>query len=456
MFELFSTVLTEFEDFWWGYVGVPAVLLLGVYLSFLSGFVQFRKLPTVLRTFAHFMKTSEKDVHGVSPLRAFFACVGGCVGVGNIVGICTAVQIGGPGALFWIWVTACCGTIVKYSEVYLGVKYRVENAEGKYTGGPMYFLQQTFSTPWIPVVVAFLLCFYGVEVFQFSIVTNTIAHNWGLNKIAVIGTFLAMILFASVGGVNRVGAISSAIIPFFVVTYVGMGAWVLLHHLADLPYIFQEVFHAAFTGNAALGGFTGSLIATISQGVRRGCYTGDVGVGYASVIHSETSSHSPQRQASLVIFEIFADTFFVCTTSIMLILTTGVWNQPIPTAQLVQTALSGYFPYMHIFMPFFLALIGYATINAYMCVGAKSAEFISRKWGRKLFFTYAAFVLPLFAYVDVSLAQTAMAISGGLLLVINSIGIFRLRKEISFDLDAEESVQVPAAEENQTVPDAVS
>lgn len=445
MFEIISALFTEFEDFLWGYVGVPAVLLLGLYLSFLSGFVQFRKLPAVLRNFGRFMTTTEKDAHGVSPLRAFFACVGGCVGVGNIVGICTAVQIGGPGALFWIWVTACAGTIVKYSEVYLGIKYRIENKAGGFSGGPMYFLQQTFSSRWIPAVVALLLCFYGVEVFQFSIVTNTIALNWGLNKVAVIAVFLGMILFASVGGVNRVGAISSAIIPVFVITYVGMGAWVLLHHVSALPFILNQVFVSAFTGSAVLGGFTGSLIATISQGVRRGCYTGDVGVGYASVIHSETSSHSPQRQASLVIFEIFADTFFVCTTSIMLILTTGVWNQPIPTALLVQTALSEFFPYMHIFMPFFLALIGYATINAYMCVGAKSAEFLAPKWGRRLFFAYAATVLPLFAYVDVSLAQTAMAISGGLLLVINSVGIFRLRKELSFDLD-EQSEPEQAAE----------
>jgi AGCS family alanine or glycine:cation symporter len=447
MFELISSVLTGFEDFWWGYVGVPTVLLLGLYLSFASKFVQFRKLPTVLRTFSNFMSSGEKDSHGVSPIRAFFACVGGCVGVGNIVGICTAVQIGGPGALFWIWVTACAGTIVKYSEVYLGVKYRVEDANGRYTGGPMYFLQQTFKSSWVPVTVALLLCFYGVEVFQFSIVTNTIADNWDLPKEWVIATFLVMILFASVGGVNRVGAISSAIIPFFVITYVGMGTWVLLQNVSEVPYIFQQVFTAAFTGSAALGGFTGTLISTVSQGVRRGCYTGDVGVGYASVIHSETSSHSPQKQASLVIFEIFADTFFVCTTSIMLILTTGVWNQPIPTAKLVQTVLGMYFPYMHLFMPFFLALIGYATINAYMCVGAKSAQFIAPKWGQKVFFAYAAVILPLFAYIDVGLAQTAMAISGGLLLVINSIGIFRMRHELSFDLDAGEIAQPEMAPE---------
>jgi AGCS family alanine or glycine:cation symporter len=357
------------------------------------------------------------------------------------------VQIGGPGALFWIWVTACAGTIVKYSEVYLGVKYRVEDANGRYTGGPMYFLQQTFKSSWVPVTVALLLCFYGVEVFQFSIVTNTIADNWDLPKEWVIATFLVMILFASVGGVNRVGAISSAIIPFFVITYVGMGTWVLLQNVSEVPYIFQQVFTAAFTGSAALGGFTGTLISTVSQGVRRGCYTGDVGVGYASVIHSETSSHSPQKQASLVIFEIFADTFFVCTTSIMLILTTGVWNQPIPTAKLVQTALGMYFPYMHLFMPFFLALIGYATINAYMCVGAKSAQFIAPKWGQKVFFAYAAVILPLFAYIDVGLAQTAMAISGGLLLVINSIGIFRMRHELSFDLEAGEIAQPEMAPE---------
>jgi AGCS family alanine or glycine:cation symporter len=175
-------------------------------------------------------------------------------------------------------------------------------------------------------------------------------------------------------------------------------------------------------------------MATVSHGVRRGCYSGDIGIGYASVIHSETSAKVPEKQALLVIFEIFLDTFFICTTSVMVILITGTWHQVAESTMLVQSALATYFPYMNFFMPLFLFLVGYATINAYFCVGLKCAAELSPVYGKKIYYTYAIVSLVLFSFFDSTLAQSIMAIAGGLLLVINSVGIFLLRKEISFDL----------------------
>lgn len=437
--ETFFNFLQYFEDFLWGYVGVPAIMFLGIYLSFKSNFVQIRKFPSVVRTFFNFIKVHEHKTGGVHPLKAFFACVGGCVGVGNVVGICTAIQIGGPGALFWIWVTAIVGMMVKYSEVYLGVRYRVPNTSGSYNGGPMYYLQKVFRTPWIPTMMSLMLCIYGIEVYQFSVVTNSISHNLNLNLYLVIFVFLMLVMYAASGGVRRVGSISSAIIPFFVIVYVGMGFWVLIQNLTLLPVVLNEVFTSAFTGYAAAGGLAGSLLTTISQGVRRGCYTGDLGVGYASVIHSESCATVPEKQASLVIFDIFLDTFLVCTTSVMLILVTDVWREPMATGLLVQKALGQYFPYMDFFMPFFLFLIGYATINAYFCVGLKCAEFVSPKRGRLIYFLYALLVLPIFSFVETTQAQMIMTIAGGFLLVFNCYGIYRLRHEISFNIDAEPS-----------------
>ena len=139
------TVLTEYldvlENILWTYFGVPIVIFLGLYLSIKSHFFQIRHLPTVFKTFIGFLRFRKaEDERGVHPLKAFFAAVGGCVGIGNIVGICTAVQLGGPGALFWIWITALAGMILKYSEVYLGLRYREPNGQGGYNGGPMYFL----------------------------------------------------------------------------------------------------------------------------------------------------------------------------------------------------------------------------------------------------------------------------------------------------------------------------
>lgn len=435
--EQITNFIFLFEDHLWGYLGVPLVLFLGIWLTIQSGGAQFRNLPTSIKTFFSFLRSSDQK-GGVPPIKAFFACIGGSVGVGNVVGVCTAVQIGGPGALFWIWMTALAGMIVKYSEVYLGMRYRVPDGNGGHRGGPMYFLQKAFNRPWISTIVCLLLCVYGVEIFQFTVVTQNIATNLDINIYVVVGIFLLLILFAGSGGVRRVGNIASALIPLFVTLYVGMGLWVLLNNIHLIPSVFGDVFSSAFSGHAALGAFVGSsIISTISQGVRRGCYTGDIGIGYASVIHSETSVDVPEKQASLVLFEIFMDTFFICTSSVVVVLVTGVWQEPLMGTMLVQEALGRYFPYMQYFMPFFLFLVGYATINAYFCVGLKCAEFMLPKIGRKLYFCYAIFTLIFFSFFDTVLAQSVMAIAGGMLLVINSIGIFRLRKEISFDYPVE-------------------
>lgn len=425
-----------FEDILWGYIGVPTVLLLGLFLTLQSNFVQIRKLPIIVKNFLSMFHGGGSQQKGISPLRAFFASIGGGVGVGNVVGVCTAVQIGGPGALFWIWITALVGATVKYGEVFLGMRYRVPNVQGGYSGGPMYYLRQVVNKPWISGLVCVLLCLYGVEIFQFSVVTNSISTNLGINYYAVAAVFLLLILFAGSGGVNRVGKISSLLIPVFVFIYAGMGIWVLLNNVGQLPAVLELVVSSALNGHAAVGGFAGStLMLTMSHGIRRGCYTGDIGIGYASVIHSESSTTIAEKQASLVIFEIFMDTFIICTTSVMLVLLTGVWQEPLEGTMLVQTALGRYFPYMHFFMPFFLFLVGYATINAYFCVGLKCAEFLMPHHGRKLYFGYAILVLVLFSFYETILAQSVMAIVGGMLLLINSIGIFALRNQISYRFD---------------------
>lgn len=442
MIEQISNFILSFENALWGLVGVPIVILLGLLLSFQSKFAQFRNLPAAVKVFLSFFSKKDDHQKGVPPLKAFFACIGGSVGVGNVVGVCTAVQLGGPGALFWIWMTAMAGAIVKYSEVYLGMRYRVSDGKGGYSGGPMYYLQQAFKSSWVPSLVCVLLCLYGVEIFQFSVVTKSIAVNFDLNFFAVVGVLLAMVLFAGSGGVRRVGNIAGTLIPLFVFMYVSMGVWVLANNISNIPAVFSEVFSSAFTGHAAVGGFVGSsLLATISQGVRRGCYTGDIGIGYASVIHSESSVTVPEKQALLVVFEIFFDTFIICTSSVVIVLVSGVWQDSLDGTMLVQTALGRYFPYMHFFMPVFLFLVGYATINAYFCVGLKCAEYLMPTIGRKLYYCYAVVVLIAFSFVDSTVAQAVMAIAGGLLLVVNSVGIFRLRKEISFECPVEEQIQ---------------
>ncbi len=450
MFTFLNSHIEIIEDVLWTYFGVPLVIFLGIYLSFKSRFFQIRHFPLVFKTFFGFFSkenTQTLSVGGVHPLKAFFAAVGGCVGIGNIVGICTAIQLGGPGALFWIWLTALVGMIIKYSEIYLGLRYRVPDGKGGYNGGPMYFLQKAFKFKSIPIVISMLLCVYGVEVYQFSVISKSISMNFGIDSLLVIAVLLALVIFAGSGGVRRVGNISSKILPVFVVVYVSMGLWVLVNHLSAIPEVIHMIFSSAFTGHAAVGGFLGAgMMAAMSYGMRRGCYTGDIGVGYASVIHSESSVQVLEKQASLAIVDIFLDTFIVCTTSVMLILTTGIWQEPMEAGMLVQLALSQHFPYMEIFIPIFLFMLGYNTINAYFCVGLKCADYLSPKRGRFIYYAYAIIALVFFSFMGTAQAQTVMAIAGVSLLIINGIGIFILRDEISFNLSAEEPATSPILE----------
>jgi AGCS family alanine or glycine:cation symporter len=423
------------NEFIWGHIAFILILGLGIYFSIRSRFFQIRQFPAILVAFSSFFKSRTKTT-GVHPLKTFFAAIGGCIGIGNVVGIATAVQLGGPGALFWTWVGGLAGMLIQYSEAYLGLKHRIKNNQGSYDGGPMYFLPRAYKGRWIAPLISFLLCIYGVEIFMFNVMTDSIAANWNLNPYLVVAVLMVAILVVALGGINRVGAVCSGLIPLFIVLYFLMSLWVLSQHFYDLPAIIALIFKSAFTPHAAIGGFSGcALMTTLSMGLSRGAYSGDIGVGYTSVIYAESATDKLQRQSALTIIAVFIDTFVICTLSILVILATGHWHATPDATLMVQHSLSLHFPYMHIFMPIFLFLLGYTSILAYFVVGIKCAKFISPTWGPRLYYLYACITLPLFAFVNPTHAFLIMSLSGAALLILNLIGIFLLRKEVKFGLD---------------------
>lgn len=435
MIETFFSFLTGVDEVFWGYIAFVLIVVLGMVLTLKSRFYQIRQISSIAKTFLHFLNQSHQQSNrGVHPLKAFFASVGGMIGIGNIVGIVTAIQLGGPGALFWVWTAGLIGAIIKYSEIYLGIKYRVENSSGGYDGGPMFFLKAAFKSKILPAFVAVLLCIYGVEIYQFSVITESVTTNWHINRYLVIGVLLSLVLYAGLGGVRRIGRIGSWIMPVFMVTYVLMSLWIIAHEAAILPSVLSDVFRSAFTGHAAVGGFAGcSIILTIQHGIARAAYSADIGIGYDSIIQSESATPHPERQARLAILGLFFDNL-ICTCSIFLVLVTGVWKavNPIEGSHLVQTALSQYFPYMSFFMPIFLIICGYTTLIAYFCVGLKTAAYLAPRFGRRLYVLYAAFALVFFTYFDQKQALVVMSIAGSLLLMVNLLGIFKLRNQVVF------------------------
>lgn len=448
MWDSIFNLLIELDSIFWSYIAFLLIMLLGICLTVQSRFFQFYELPSFIKTFVFFLRRGSKDERGIHPLKAFFASVGGMIGVGNIVAIVTAVKIGGPGALFWVWVAGCVGAVIKYAEIYLGLKHRVQNERGGYDGGPMFFLRKAFNVRWISTFVAVLLCVYGVEIYQFAVVTDTLSYNFSLNRYLVIGVLLFAVLYTGVGGVVRLGKVCTAVMPLFIICYVVMSLWIIFHEIYLIPEIIQEVFVSAFTGHAAVGGFAGSSVfLAIQHGISRAAYSADIGIGYDSIIQSESNTVYPESQARLAVLGVCIDNL-VCTLSILLVLISGTWKAeaPIEGSQLVQTALSAYFPYMEVFMPIFLFVAGYTTIIAYFCVGMKCARFLFPRYGTRLYILFAIISLIFFSFFDQSQALLVMSVAGALLLITNLLGIFILRHQVVFHSYEERSEEVSDAE----------
>ncbi len=429
-------VVQTFESFLWTYVGINLILVAGLYLSYKSGFAQIFGLWRCFKNFfACFKSDMPHSSRGASPLFVFFASLGGCLGIGNVVSIAIAVQIGGPGALVWVWIAAFLGMIIKYAEVYLGIRFRLENDTGSYDGGPMYFLRYAFPKfPVIANIMALLMCVYGAEIYLFGVIKESFVLNFALPPISVVAVLLVLILITVVGGVRRVGAVSAWMVPIFITVFLAMVGIILVQNASQIPTMLLVVFESAFTSQAAFGGFAGStILLTASRGISSACYSGDVGIGYASIIHAETNVNEPEKQASLAIVGIFLDTIVVCTAVMLLVMISGVWRDgSIQGSMLVQAALERYFPYMNIFMPMFIFMLGFSTITAYLVAGIKAAKYLAPKRGKHVFIAISSLAFIFFSFHDPSFAMAVMYSCGGLLMVINIPGILALRRYIRY------------------------
>lgn len=426
LFSLFSLL----DTLCWGYLAFALVLALGGYLTLQSRFFQLRALPHLFREVVSGCRTASAS-RGAHPLKIFFTSC-------DLAGIVTALQLGGPGALFWVWCTVLIGSLMKYAEVYLGIKHRVRSESGGYDGGPMFFLRRAYKSAWVPRIVALLLCIYGVEIYQFAVVTDAITSSWSWSQPAVLLGLLLLVLYSGGRGIAPVAKICSSLLPLSMLLYLGLALYVIGHHLPEIPAKMLEVLKAAFSGKAAVGGALGSsFVYAIQQGVSRGAYSSDIGIGYESIVQSESQVEEPERQARLTLL---GSLLHCCIYSVtlFLVLVTGVYQLPgLSGSQLVQAALATQLPGVDLWMPFLLFLLGYTTLTAYLFVGMKCARYLHAKWGGPIYLIYAALALPLFSLVGQTQALLVMSLAGSMLLMINLVGIFRLRSELSFKLPGE-------------------
>jgi AGCS family alanine or glycine:cation symporter len=423
------------NDTLWEYIDFYIILAIGLYFTFKSNFFQVRTIIHPRETFRHLKKITEEDRAngGIRPMRLYFSSMGGSVGIGNIGGIVSAVSIGGPGGLLWMWIAVFVGMLVKYAEIFLGIKYRVKNNSGGYDGGAMFYLAKAFNSKTIPALFCILMCIYGTEIYQFKVVEDAFVETFGLNRVCVVLCLLALTTYVTAGGIKRLSSVCTILMPIFIVLYTIVCIYVISLSGVNFGALFSDVIKSAFSGHAAVGGFVGcTFMTTVHQGMSNAIYSGDIGMGYDSVIQSETQLSEPGIQARTTMFALFTDCT-ICTLSVLLVLCTNQWTAGYTHGfDFIVAALSPYVPGVKQLMAVFFALAGLTTIFGYQAVATKCAKRLSSKKGPSIYLMYSIVAFIAFSFLDQNLAREVMFIAGGLIVLVNLIGIFIMRKEIQF------------------------
>lgn len=426
MGEWFADITAELSGFVWG---LPLIIFLvgtGLFLTIRLSFFSFRMLPHSLKML--FTKQDDKSAGDISHFQAVMTALAATVGTGNVVGVATAVVIGGPGAVFWMWMTALVGMATKYAEGILGVKYRQKNAKGEMSGGPMYYLEHGLGQKWLGVLFAFFAVFAAIFGIGNMIQANA-ASGVALDVFNIptwlTGVIMAVLIgLVLLGGIRSIGRTAGILVPFMIVFYLVAGIAIMILNLDLIPAAVGLIFTDAFTGNAVAGGALGTVIR---MGVARGLFSNEAGLGTGGIAAAAAKTDVPARQALISMTQVFIDTIIVCSiTGITLVMadmyTTGVEGAAL-TAQSFELFLPGVGNYV---VAITLLVFIFSTILGWGYFGEKCFTYLV---GSKLTMVYRMiFVLAIIPGATMSLETVWNLgdIFNALMAVPNLIGLIAL------------------------------
>ncbi|ASN41065.1 sodium:alanine symporter family protein [Arthrobacter sp. 7749] len=437
-----ATLFGDISSVIWGpYMLIPLLLGTGLYLTFRLGGLQFLKLGAALRL--GLLKRKDAGSEGdISQFQALTTALAATVGTGNIVGVATAIGIGGPGALFWMWVTGLVGMAAKYSEAYLGVRFRGTDDAGEKSGGPQYYLERGIRGPFGKFLALFFAIAATIASFGIGNMTqgNSIAANLE-NSFSVptwttglVLTILAMVVL--VGGIKSIGKVTAGFVPVMIVFYVTAAIYILIANVGQVPAAIGQIFSEAFTGTSAVGGFAGSaIIIAVQFGVARGIFSNESGMGSAAIAAAAAQTTHPVRQGLVSMTQTFIDTIIVVTCTGLVIITTGAWNYVDPeTGEQISSALMTGHAFTfglpgewgHWIVTIGLVMFAFSTILGWCYYGERNIE---RLIGRKAVMPFRV-VFSLVVYVGCTTQLTAVwnfsDMMNGLMALPNLIGLLIL------------------------------
>ena len=427
--------------------GLPATVLIfgvGLYLSIRTGFLQFTKFGTVWKNTIGkiFHRTTEAGHGAVTPFQAVCTALAATVGTGNIAGVAGAIAIGGPGAVFWMWISALLGMVTKYSEVTLAVHYRQKNKHGDWVGGPMYYIENGLGKKW--KFLGILFAIFGVfAVFGTGNATqvNTIVASidtalisFGVmeaGSTATLNLILGIVITVLVGmillgGIKRIGHVAERLVPIMALLYVVLGLGIIIVHIDNLPTAFSSIVKGAFNPSAVTGGVVGAAFVAVQKGVARGIFSNEAGLGTASIAHAGAEVNDPVQQGLFGVFEVFVDTIIICTFTALVILCSGV---PITygAAAGAELTISGftstYGNWITIFTAVAMCCFAFTTILGWGLYGARCSEYLFGEKVIRPFMVIYSLVAIIGATVKLDLLWSIAETFNGMMAIPNLIAV---------------------------------
>ncbi|OFT91416.1 sodium:alanine symporter family protein [Brevibacterium sp. HMSC24B04] len=442
MVDAINTFLVAVKDLVWGpFLLIPLLLGTGLYLTIRLGGLQFVKLIPAMNLGLVKRRDKGEEEGDISQFQALTTALAATVGTGNIVGVATALSIGGPGALFWMWITGLVGMVTKYAEAFLAVRFRTTDTAGEKSGGPQYYLERGIKGPVGKVlglsfaIFAAVACFGIGNLTQGNSIASNVENSWHVPTwvTGLVLTVLALVVL--VGGIRSIGSVTSALVPVMIVFYVGAAIYILIANISGLPAAFGEIFRGAFSGTAAAGGFAGSVILVVIQmGVARGLFSNESGLGSAPIAAAAAKTSHPVRQGLVSMTQTFIDTIIVVTFTGLVIITTGVWKatdeagEQISASLMTGEAFTFGLPgqWGHWIVTVGLVLFAFSTILGWSYYGERNLE---RLFGRRavvpfrIFFSLVVFVG---CTTELEVVWNFSDVANGLMALPNLVGILIL------------------------------
>ncbi len=447
----FSELLTKIDEFAWGPWLLVIMVGTGIYLTVRTKFLQFDKFGYAMKnTLGKITSKQKAGIGEITPFQAVTTALAGTVGVGSVAGATGAIAIGGPGAVFWMWVSALFGMVTKYFEVTLAVRFRERNEKGEWAGGPMYYIKNGLGKKWM--WLAYIFCIFGfIATFGTGNATqvntivssiNTALANFKLVPAEgsstlnlIFGIVIALLVgIVLIGGIQRLGSVTEKLVPFMAVIYIILAVGVVVINYDMIPAAFKMIFVGAFSPRSVTGGVIGSMFLTMRKGISRGIFSNEAGLGSASIAHASSSEKEPAKQGLFGIFEVFVDTILICTLTALVVICGNRANITFGEAAGAELTIAGfsasYGGWVTIFTAVAMCCFAFSTVLGWGLYGSRCVEFILGEKASKPFLVVYSLVCIIGATLDLGLLWNISDTFNGLMVIPNLTAVALLSPKV--------------------------